>query len=115
MQIAIQRYEREGWTVEDVSSRQPFDLSCSKGNVELRVEVKGTTGDGSTIQLTVGEVKSARMSSTELFIVHDIQLSGTLTDPVASGGTIKRAKAWMPLDEDLSPMTFGYLVPVNSG
>src|SRR5262249_11051821 len=41
----VQRHYREaGWDVGDVSRSQPFDFLCTRnGDVELCVEVKGTT------------------------------------------------------------------------
>ena len=49
MKKAIAYYQNDGWHVDDMSSNNPYDLKCTKPNgVEIHVEVKGTTSDGSS-------------------------------------------------------------------
>jgi hypothetical protein len=60
MKKAQEHYISHGWTVQDVSKPESYDLHCVKGNQELRVEVKGTTSDGREVLLTPNEVSHAR-------------------------------------------------------
>ena len=56
MDKAQEHYRSLGWNVEDVSSNHPYDLRCTMpAESELHVEVKGTTGDGSSVLLTPGD------------------------------------------------------------
>ena len=50
MSAAKKHFRRQGYKIEDVSSRRPYDLLCRKGAKELRVEVKGTTTDGNVVR-----------------------------------------------------------------
>jgi hypothetical protein len=62
-EYAMQRakaYFSSRWTsVKDVSRRACFDLLCRQDSRELRVEVKGTTGDGDAVLVTRNEVDHA--------------------------------------------------------
>ena len=77
MRRATVHYERNGWTVEDVSSSRPYDLRCtSPDRDELHVEVKGTTDDGTAVLLTAGEVKHAEdYPHVALWVLHNIELN----------------------------------------
>lgn len=108
---ATQWLDDRGWTVEDVGLYRPYDLHCRKGSLELRVEVKGTTGDGSAVLLTPGEVVHAREHhNMALMIMSGIVLSEDASGAViASGGTLKILNPW-DLDEDgeLRPTGYSY-------
>ncbi|MQF98935.1 MAG: DUF3578 domain-containing protein [SAR202 cluster bacterium] len=76
MAMAVNYYESHGWHVEDVSSKQSYDLRCTNfDGIEIHVEVKGTTGDGSSVLLTKNEVTHAKYyDRTVLYIVYDLVL-----------------------------------------
>lgn len=105
-------YEACGWQVEDVSSSQSFDLRCTRStSEELRIEVKGTAGDGSAIILTANEVDHARAHypHVELFIVSDILViveQGDLLD--TSGGNDTVYQRWDVDAGVLTPITYKY-------
>lgn len=80
-----------GWsTITDVSSNRCFDLLCQRGTSELRVEVKGTTSEGSRILLTRNEVTHARrvFPHVALYILADVNLTA-IDESIyqADGGT----------------------------
>jgi hypothetical protein len=111
MRSAIEHFSDEGWQVEDVSTRSPFDLMCVKLNSsELRVEVKGTTGDGSQVLLTRREAAHARASypNIGLFILHhigfDVRESGVQT----YGGSAKIILPWDIRSGILVPLGYSY-------
>lgn len=115
MDIAKEHYAALGFKVTDTSSTHPFDLSCSKDERIVRVEVKGTQTIGSTVDVTVAEVESARAGDelgyvTDLFIVHSIRLTGAGDLIRAHDGAIHKISGWSPIDERLKAMTFRYEV-----
>lgn len=112
MQLAIAHYKASKYTVENTASTHPFDLRCKGAGREVRVEVKGTRGDGSTVAVTIGEVKSARGKGwrTDLFIVSGIRVTAG-NPPVARGGKETIVRGWVPSVADLEALTYRCRVP----
>jgi hypothetical protein len=112
MQKAIDRYSSEGWRVEDVSATRSYDLHCTRtDHDELRVEVKGTTGDGSSVLLTPNEVEHARLHypNIALFIVAGVQISsGEKRAPLPHGGDVRVIQPWSIEDDQLAPVGYVY-------
>lgn len=104
MAAAEDHYRRNGYETE-VHGR-PFDLLCRRGKKELRVEVKGTTGEGSSVLVTIGEVKSARAHATEMFILSKIELG----PDGARGGRQQIIAPWNPTDAQLDAKVLRYPV-----
>ena len=114
MEIAETYYSR-GWDeVIDVSGAESYDLLCKRGDAELRVEVKGTTGDGRSILVTRNEVANARerYPHVALVVVYDIDLDRRAQPPTASGGTVLVFDPWN-LDGRfrLEPETYRCVLP----
>lgn len=110
MARAKEHFQKNGYTVE--VRGKPFDLLCTKVNETLYVEVKGTVGTGERIFLTRNEVRFARENAQQmvLYLVEQIELSGPDDSPVASGGVDRRRQPWSIFEEDLSPITYEYLL-----
>lgn len=112
---AAERYfKRRGYSVENVGAVESYDLDCWKGGRELRVEVKGTTGDGSELLLTPNEVTHAKRTRADLalFVLADITLeTRAQRKPSCAGG---RSRVYWPwkIGEDgfLSPIGWTYSV-----
>jgi hypothetical protein len=111
VEVATAVLKADKWTVEDVGLYRPYDLHCTRKGVEKRVEVKGTTGDGSAVLLTPGEVVHARgNANVALMVVSGIVLGpnagGTFT---GSGGDLRVIDPWT-IDDDgeLKPTGYGY-------
>lgn len=116
MDVATRHYTDLGYAVTDTSSTHPFDLVCIKNNVKRRIEVKGTQSLGLSVDVTIGEVESARRGqdggySTDLFVVHSITLTGSGELLHASGGATRKFENWSPVDADLRATAFRYRVP----
>lgn len=113
MKVATEFYEKQGYEVVDKSTNEPYDLLCAKNNLMLRVEVKGTIGQGKQVYVTANEVKEARLSGvlTNLFIVYEIELDRSGDKVSAVGGKIIEIVGWNPLDEDLIPTEYRYILP----
>lgn len=112
---AAKRHFARSWEhVEDVSATQSYDLHCTKGHRELRVEVKGTTGDGSVVLLTPNEVQHARthFPDVALFVLSGVVLD--LSDanrPHAKGGVVRVIAPWNLDESGLVPQSYAYFLP----
>jgi len=110
-------YLRSEWaSVSDVSVARSYDLHCSSGSDELRVEVKGTTTLGEQIVLTSNEVREARRQGYALFLVAEIELDRSdPTKPVASGGIARMFSPWAPADANLKPTSYACDIDLSLG
>ena len=111
MDKAKKHYRFIGWHVKDVSSNHPYDLRCIKPTEsELHVEVKGTTGDGSSVLLTPGEVKhNEQFPKADLFILHSLNVQEDGSGNVhVSGGTVIIYSPWNVHAGTLSPIGYEY-------
>lgn len=118
MEKALQHYRQLWPRVEDVSASQSYDIHCAGGSRELRVEVKGTSLDGSVVQLTPNELAHARTHwpRVALFVVHGIELdqdlaTGRLT---ADGGEITVYEPWNVDECELVPTGYSCFLPPSS-
>lgn len=113
MGVAKKYFRGRGFDVEDVHRDHPYDLVCTKGRRSLRVEVKGTTGDPKTVEVTKNEVASAREETTKtvLFVVSNIELRETDDTWTGHGGVAWWIPAWRPRDDDLTPTRYRYALP----
>lgn len=113
MEVATLHFQKNGWTVEDVSAASPYDLLCWHEAKMLlrRVEVKGSTGAASAVILTRNEVLEARADpeAATLAIVHAIKLDRRRAK--AAGGVLRIINPWKPDDGALRPIAYRYEVP----
>jgi hypothetical protein len=110
VKMAVEYCSKQGWKVTDVSRKQSYDLYCSRGEAELRVEVKGTTSDGREVLLTPNEVSHARGAFPHimLLVVSQIRLS---PKSVPEGGMITVFHPWAIDKGQLAPVGYAYSVP----
>ena len=87
MQLATEYFEREEYSVKDVSANSSFDLLCTKGDTCLRVEVKGTSNHGEEVIVTEREMLLAETGDYALFVVAGIAILELEGGPVGQGGT----------------------------
>ena len=108
---AVEYYKRLGFSVE--KKGKPYDLLCTKGDLTVHVEAKGTMGLANKVILTRNEVTDARNSNwrSDLFVVRRIVLVKVEGIWQASGGGELLFEKWEPVDDDLIPMTYEYTVP----
>jgi len=112
MGIAMAHYKSRGYLVEDTSAFKPYDLICTSRTDLRRVEVKGTISDGTTVEVTAGEVNAARQDgiATDLFIVSLIEVAASGERVTCSGGVTRLLANWNPSDLDLEPTSFRFTV-----
>ncbi|MEU3758476.1 MrcB family domain-containing protein [Streptomyces albogriseolus] len=108
--MASEHFKAQGWSVQDVGTKKPYDLHLSRGQETLRVEVKGTTSDGSQVILTRSEVEHQRKfaPSNALVIVHSITLDRAVEPAVATGGTLECISPWVIDDGNLTVVSYIY-------
>jgi uncharacterized protein DUF3883 len=113
MDLAEAYYRDLGFTVEVTATTKPYDLSCKRGTEEVRVEVKGTQGDGSSVEVTIGEVRNTEGTEwrTDLYVVSGILISKAGGDIIPSGGSARLVEAWRPRSKDLEATRFRCIVP----
>ena len=114
MIIARSYYESSGWDVVDTSANNPYDYQCHRSDEVLRVEVKGTSMDLSTIIVTSGEVENAwaKEYPVDLFVVSNILISKEGENYSTTNGDVYRLQNWNPEEKDLTPTQYRYKVPL---
>jgi hypothetical protein len=104
----------QGYVTTDVSANSPYDIHAVRGDEVVAVEVKGSSGTATTVELTIGEVKKARdpRIGSMLIVVDQIPVT-RLTDGVQTGvGRIRQWCNWNPdqPSDRLSAIRFNYLL-----
>ncbi|MFJ9736389.1 DUF3883 domain-containing protein [Streptomyces sp. NPDC101171] len=109
--LATDHYVAQGWEVEKLG--KPYDLRCTRAGEERHVEVKGTTGAATSVELTINEVLHARDKdhNVDLYVVSDIKVDISTDDYTPSGGTVSHYTDWEPAEEDLRPRKYEYRLP----
>lgn len=109
-QMAEEHFIALGFEVEDVSATDCYDLRCTNGSSEVRVEVKGTTGLGQAVILTRNEVAHAREQGPRmaLAITSGIRLEKREGDVLAKGGNLRVIRPWAIDEGTLDATQFEY-------
>lgn len=102
----------EGFVLRDVSRTHSYDFIGVKDGVTSIVEVKGTTSQIGSILLTANEIDAHRENypNNILIIVHSIDLNRHKQKAAASGGTVTIIRPWLPVEENLKPLSYQYTV-----
>ncbi len=110
---AIELYDSEGYSCEDVGTTQSYDLRLRKGVVEVHVEVKGSTGDADTVELTSNEVSHSNVSphETHLVVVDQIKHQRDAEGIITTGGRLRSWRAWQAHPNSLKPTRYRYQLP----
>jgi hypothetical protein len=118
MDWALRHFEGLGYLVEDVGESNPYDILAVGKDTELHIEVKGSAGTSTTVELTAGEVNEAttgREASSVLFLVDQIEWSRSASGEIStSGGRMRLWWNWKPEHERLTPTSFRYLLPPDA-
>jgi len=113
--LAFEAYEALGYDVDYTGASKPYDLAVSKGDDRRRVEVKGSSGAASDVELTSGEVDNSRKSiATDLYVVDGIwwwrEPDGSVQ---ASGGEARWWRDWSAQDRGLTATRYRYKLPAG--
>lgn len=114
MRQADELLQNLGYVTKDVSSNSPYDIHATRGEEQIAVEVKGSSGIATTVELTIGEVKKAGEPGigAMLVVVDQIPVSDSATGLHTGKG---RLRFWPDWDLDISsdrlqPIRFRYLL-----
>jgi hypothetical protein len=110
---ATEYLEGKGYQVENVGAVKPYDLRAANGDRTLRVEVKGSIGTLSSVNLTHNEVEVARKAKhTALIVVDQITWQRTPSgEIVTSGGRMRTWWGWRADKNLLTPTEYRYELP----
>ena len=115
---AIAYFEGNGWSVDPSPQKnRPYDLLCKRATNILHVEVKGTVGTGEKVIITRGEANHTLGNPEQavLFVVSDININrGSGSEPVLSGGAVRKLEPWNLDDTDLNPISYEFQVNTPS-
>jgi hypothetical protein len=116
MSMAIGYFSKSWEMVKDVSANSSYDLLCIRDQEELRVEVKGTTGDGHSISFTKNEVKEANEPGYALFLVSEINLEEKNEEsPTAHGGICRVFYPTSFKSDSLHAISYRYDLDLSEG
>ena len=110
MEVARTHLEALGFTVRDCSANSPFDFEAKRGEEQIIVEVKGTTGFGQAILLTHGEVAAhqAAFPNNALLVIHSIELTRNEHGPRAEAGRLEAYVPWEIAQHALRAVAYQY-------
>jgi len=99
MNLAKEYYAPMFDEVEDTSATESYDLRCTRPDLEVRVEVKGSTGVAEHVFITAGELANAKEGPwrTDLFVVSSIKLNTDATGLAARAGPYELSTIGSPL------------------
>ncbi len=117
---AAKRYYKEQWHVDDVhQTKGVLDLRLVHrvSGEELRVEVKGSSKEASTVEVTRWEVERSRKEACELFVLDkiDYQDTGRGADDYTCQDGRCRVGKWCADDKDLTAKTYNYVLGADFG
>lgn len=96
-------YAAAGYLVADVGAREPWDITASRDQDVLHIEVKGSTVERLAIDVTEGEVRHAECHPTILVVLDQIQMDASLR---CSGGRWRYWAGWSPNRSTLVPTAY---------
>lgn len=118
MARAEAHYRKLGYAVKPTHTvAGELDFKCTRRGVEVRVEVKGTTGDGNSVELTAAEVRRAQLQrpTVQLAVVSRIEIDRTNRPPRASGGDLTIYKNFDPSQHRLLPTRYRCMLDPSHG
>lgn len=111
VKVVRKHYEEVlGYATKDVGATESYDVHATKGDSVIKVEVKGTTSDGSEIVLTANEVALhlAEHPNNALAVVRRIVLDRSGDKPVATGGELVLEPRWELDESRLKAIAYRY-------
>lgn len=109
MEAASDWLTLHGFKVNDTSSTESYDLEASRGDENLKIEVKGTTSSNAdAILMTRNEVELHRAENgrTGLILVYDIRLEMGNAGRTAHGGVVSAELNWDITKWKIEPTAF---------
>ncbi|MGE2816181.1 MrcB family domain-containing protein [Mycobacterium heidelbergense] len=103
-------FEGLHYETKDVGSTESYDVKAIKEGQTIKIEVKGTTSDGSDVVLTSNEVglHEAEYPNNAFAIVRHILLRRNGEQPMATGGELILEMPWKLDPGRLQPIAYRY-------
>lgn len=116
LDVARDYYKSKGATEHDIKELgKPYDLIVQLDGAERHVEVKGSSQEIATVELTRNEVKhSGSCPTCDLIVVDKIEWSRVGQDVSTSGGRLRIWTSWKPEATSLEPTKYAYNLPPDS-
>jgi hypothetical protein len=110
VEVTRTHFEKLGFITKDVGLIESYDVHASMDGQEVKIEVKGTTSDGSDVVLTSNEVDLhiADHPRNALAIVRHIRLLRDEKNPTAVGGELILEMPWQVDPARLQPIAYRY-------
>ncbi len=108
---AQSHYEREGWTVTDVSIKKiGYDLLCERDGKCWHVEVKGTTQSPKSVLVSPNEVSFAlaHPETAVLFVLSNVVITKQDGVTLATGGMPLPIEPWKVQTDRLTATGYSY-------
>ena len=98
------------YETKDVGSTESYDIKATKDGQTIKIEVKGTTSDGSDVVLTSNEVElhESEHPYNALAVVRHITLQRNGDQPTATGGDMVLEMPWKLDSDRLQPIAYRY-------
>jgi hypothetical protein len=117
---AARHYYEKQWHLDDVhQTKGVLDLHLVHrvSGEEIRVEVKGSSKEADTVEVTRWEVERSRKEACELFVLDKIEYPDTgqgADDYTCQGGRRRRGN-WYADDNGLTAKTYDYALGADFG
>lgn len=110
--VAIEHYDDLGGS-DFVKLGKPYDIRLTLDGGDRHVEVKGSSLQIDTVELTINEVTHAEtFQPTDLVVVDGIEWErGPDGEVKTYGGRLRKWSDWEPHTTDLAPRKFAYTLP----
>jgi hypothetical protein len=110
VEVTRAHFEKLGYATKDVGLTESYDVHASMDGQEVKIEVKGTTSDGSDVVLTSNEVDLhiADHPRNALAIVRHIRLLRDDVNPKAVDGELVLEMPWQIDPDRLQPIAYRY-------
>jgi hypothetical protein len=110
VEVTRAHFHALGYQTEDVGGTESYDVRATKGHETIKIEVKGTTSKGVTVDLTANEVglQQSAHPHNAFAVVRFIRLEQGVEQPIASGGELVLEMPWRIDSGRLTPIAFRY-------
>ena len=110
VEVTRAHFDGLNYETEDVGSTESYDIKATKDGQTIKIEVKGTTSDGSDVVLTLNEVElhETEHPSNAFAIVRHITLDRNGHQPTATGGELVLEMPWKLDPDRLRPIAYRY-------
>jgi hypothetical protein len=110
VELTRAHFDDLNYETKDVGSEESYDIRATKDGQTIKVEVKGTTSDGSDVTLTWNEVElhESEHPYNAFAVVRHITLHRNGDQSTATGGDLVLEMPWKLDPGRLQPIAYRY-------